>query len=242
MSGQPTVFVVDDNDELQHIIALCLSEEGYTIASARNAKECLEKLKKIPPDVILLDILLPDGNGLALIEKIRALTNAPIIAISGKNEMADKIVGLEMGADDYITKPFDAAELKARVRAHLRRHASMKASGTEDNNANGLKIGKWIMNRARLQIFDEAGNSGNLTVGEFRLLEMLALAPNRVLSREQILDSIKDDSLDTLDRSIDIQIARVRKKIGDSAKTPEIIKTVRSVGYMLVLDKKKADF
>ncbi len=238
-----TILVVDDNAELQRLIVISLSEDGYTLITAGDTRECLEKLKKIPVNLILLDILLPDGNGLVLIEKIRQLSNAPIIAISGKNEMADKIVGLEMGADDYLTKPFDDAEMKARVRAHLRRYASMREGNPADQQtADGVKIGKWILNRERLQIFDEAGVSGNLTVGEFRLLEMLARAPNRVLSREQILDAIKDDSLDITDRSIDIQIARVRKKIGDNGKMPEIIKTVRSAGYMLVLDRKKSEF
>src|SRR3982751_4088565 len=126
MTFQPTIIVVDDNEELQRIIVMCLTEDGYTVVTARSAQECIEKLKKIPVNLILLDILLPDGNGLVLIEKIRTLTDVPIIAISGKNEMADKVVGLEMGADDYMTKPFEAPELKARVRAHLRRYAGMK--------------------------------------------------------------------------------------------------------------------
>lgn len=239
---QQTIYIVDDNEELKSLIALSLESEGYAVITAHDSRECLEKLKKISVDLILLDILLPDGNGLVLIEKIRQLTNAPIIAISGKNELADKIVGLEMGADDYMTKPFDEAEMKARVRAHLRRYASMKDAAPSQDAGEKVRIGKWILNRARFQIFDEAGTSGNLTVGEFKLLDMLARAPNRVLTREQILDAIRDDSLDITDRSIDIQVARLRKKIGDNAKMPEIIKTVRSAGYMLVLDSKKAAF
>ncbi len=240
---QETVFIVDDNAELQRIIALCLKEDGYAVLTASNSRECLEKLKNIPVHLLLLDILLPDGNGLVLIEKIRQLTDAPIIAISGKNELADKVVGLEMGADDYLTKPFDEAELKARVRAHLRRYGNMKApKETATTTADPLRIGKWTINRERFQVFDENGASCNLTIGEFRLLEMLARSPNRVLSREQILDALKEDALDITDRSIDIQIARIRKKMGDNGKTPEIIKTIRSVGYMLVTDAQKAEF
>lgn len=239
---QETIYIVEDNEELKKLVALSLSAEGYVVITAGSSRECIEKLKKISVNLILLDILLPDGNGLVLIEKIRQLTDAPIIAISGKNEMADKIVGLEMGADDYMTKPFDEAEMKARVRAHLRRYASMKEAGPSQDAMEQVQIGKWVLNRARLQIFDENGISGNLTVGEFKLLDLLARAPNRILTREQILDAINDDSLDITDRSIDIQIARLRKKIGDNAKMPEIIKTVRSAGYMLVLDNKKATF
>jgi two-component system OmpR family response regulator len=237
--NKQTIFIVEDNKELQHIISLCLAEDDYLVVTADNAQECFEKLKKNSVDLILLDILLPDGNGLALIQRIRQITDAPIIAISGKNEMADKVVGLEMGADDYITKPFEAPELKARVRAHLRRYANFKEPSVKDqsNIQAEIAIGKWTLNRSRFQIFDENGKSGNLTVGEFRLLELLAASPNRVLSREQILDVIKNENLDILDRAIDIQIARVRKKIGDNGKSPEIIKTVRSIGYMLVLDK-----
>lgn len=241
MTKASTILVVDDNKEFQHIVSLCLAEEGYVLTSAHSTAECLDVLQKTSVDLILLDILLPDGNGLVLIEKIRKLTNVPIIAISGKNEMADKVVGLEMGADDYLTKPFEAPELKARVRAHLRRYASIKDQAKAEVAEESLRIGKWFLNQARFQIFDEVGNSGNLTVGEFRMLHLLAQAPNRVLTREHILDLTKDDNLDILDRSIDIQIARIRKKIGDSAKTPEIIKTVRSVGYMLVADKKKVE-
>lgn len=237
-----TVFVVDDDEVFQKILSKCLADDGYKVVAAYNAHECLEKLKENSVDLILLDISLPDGNGLVLIQSIRQLTNVPILAISGKNEMSDKVVGLEMGADDYITKPFEPPELKARIRAHLRRNSMLREqaqNNIDDTPECCIRIGKWNLSRSKFQIFDDAGQSGGLSLGEFQLLDLLATSPNKVLSREQILDKTKDDNLDISDRSIDIRIARIRKKIGDDGKDSEIIRTVRNAGYMLVLDRGK---
>lgn len=231
MKKQSTVFLIDDNADVRETIGENLLEDGYEVLTAATARESLEKLKKHAVDIVLLDLELPDGNGLTLIRDIRKATSAPILIISGRAGMADKVVGLEMGADDYLGKPLAIPELLARVHAHLRR---AEGAGAPERELR-IRFGRWTLDRAQMQIFDENGRPGGLTVREFRLLEALVMSANRVLSREQLLSTSRDDGIDIFDRSIDIQVTRIRKKLGDCAKSPAIIRTVRSVGYMLVL-------
>jgi two-component system, OmpR family, response regulator len=226
------VLVVDDNAELREVIRENLEMDGYDVNAAATAEETLALLRACRPDTILLDLMLPDDDGLALIGRIRQLTAAPIIVISGKNAWVDKVVGLEVGADDYLGKPFEMKELSARVKASIRRYRArneMPAAETQKR----IRFGEWVLDQRRLQIFNGEGKPGELTVMEFRLLEALVLAPNCVLSREQLLDKARADSLAVFDRAIDIQITRIRKKIGDDPKMPHIIKTIRGAGYML---------
>jgi two-component system, OmpR family, response regulator len=234
---QATVFLVDDNDDLRETIAENLEIDGYNVLVARDARECLEKIKDNPVDIVLLDLGLPDGNGLTLMRDIRKSTDAPILVISGRNLMSDKIIGLDMGADDYIGKPVEMPELSARINAHLRRHKNRNDSALRAQEAERVVVGNWSIDRAKFQIFDKNGQSCNLTVREFRLLDALARAPNRVLSREQLLNATREEGLDIFDRSIDIQITRIRKKIGDHARTSGMIRTVRGAGYMLVTEE-----
>lgn len=235
---KPNIYLVDDNADIQETIRENLIDDGYEVTQALTAAELFTKLENIKADTILLDLMLPDGNGLNLIEKIRKHTDAPIIVISGKGQMVDKVVGLEMGADDYLGKPFEIRELLARIKAHVRRY---RARQPADDTAllqhhDLIKFGKWALDRQKLQIFDDQGRSGELTVKEFRLLEALVLSPDRVLSREQLLNKSRE-GFDVFDRTIDIQITRIRKKIGDNATSPEIIRTIRGAGYMFVSGK-----
>ena len=235
------VFLVEDSDALRETLRENLESEGFATLTAAGARECMQKLPDGAADIILLDLQLPDGDGLTLMREIRKLTDVPIIVISGRDGMADRIVGLEMGADDYIVKPVEIPELVARIHAHLRRYESMqdKKEAVQQDDGENITFAGWTLDRARFQIFDKEGLTGNLTVQEFKLLEAMVLAPNRVLSREHLLGLTKERDFDVLDRSIDIQIARIRKKIGDNGRTPEIIKTVRGAGYMLVIEEGK---
>jgi two-component system phosphate regulon response regulator OmpR len=236
VSAKPTVLLVEDSKMVRETIAQALGEEGYNVIPAANAKELAAKLPTAKPDIILLDLILPDGDGLTLINKIREHTDAPVLVVSGKAEMVDKVVGLEMGADDYIGKPIEIKELTARVKAHLRRYKANDAEAkapAKKKDAKRIKFESWILDRPQFQIFDKKGNSGNLTVKEFQLLEALVMQPNCVLSREQLLDQARAGNYSTTDRAIDVQILRIRKKIGDSADDPEIIKSIRGIGYML---------
>lgn len=232
----PTVFMVEDNELVRATMSEALVREGYSVVTAVSAADMAEKLPSLFPDIILLDIGLPDADGLSLIRKIREHTDVPLLIVSGKVDMVDKVVGLEMGADDYISKPIQPKELNARIRAHLRRYKGVEAPGghpVRREDAVRIKVGPWMLSRPQLQIYNDAGQSADLTVKEFRLLEALVLQPNCVLSREQLLDKARAGDYSTTDRAIDVQIVRIRKKMGDDASSPEIIKSVRGVGYML---------
>ena len=223
-----------------------LEQNGYQFISALNGAELMSKLDATQPDIILLDLNLPDQDGLSLLTAIRSKSKAPVIVVSGKNETADRIVGLEMGADDYLTKPFEMRELSARIKAVLRRSAATEkpALGEMESSlgkAKRLSFSGWVLDRMQYQLFDAEGKPADLTSGEFKLLEALVVAPNRVLSREQLFELTRQGEFDVYDRVIDIQIARIRKKLSDDPQNPSLIKTVRGVGYMFCGEAKVLD-
>ncbi len=233
-----TVLSVDDDRDLQVVIRHYLEQEGYQILTAGNGAEMLDKLETAAPDIILLDLILPDNDGLSLLTQIRSKSQAAVIVVSGKDETADRIVGLEMGADDYLTKPFEMRELSARIKAVLRRTNNVETPAANDKAEVGMQKAPritfqgWVLDRRQYQLFDAVGKTADLTSGEFRLLEALVLAPNRVLSREHLFELTRQGEFEAYDRAIDIQIARIRKKLGDDPRDPQLIKTVRGVGYM----------
>jgi len=231
-----TVLSVDDDKDLQLVLRQHLEDDGYQVVDAFSGKQLEERLFSGHHDVILLDLGLPDTQGLSLISTIRAKTKTPIIIVSGKTDTMEKVVGLEMGADDYITKPFEMRELSARIRAVLRRTAAeapAAAPAANDKVAERVTFSTWYLDRTQYQAFDKKNQSMNLTTGEFKLLDVLVASCNKAVSREQLYDRTRQDGYDTYDRAIDIQIARIRKKMGDDTKTPTMIKTIRGVGYML---------
>lgn len=233
-----TVLTVDDDQDLQVVIRHYLEQEGYQILTATNGAEMLAKLETATPDIILLDLILPDNDGLSLLSQIRTKSKAAVIVVSGKDETADRIVGLEMGADDYLTKPFEMRELSARIKAVLRRTNNTEPAPANDKSETVMQKAQriifqgWVLDRRQYQLFDEEGKTADLTSGEFRLLEALVLAPNRVLSREHLFELTRQGEFEAYDRAIDIQIARIRKKLDDDPRDPQLIKTVRGVGYM----------
>ncbi|MBU6234734.1 MAG: response regulator transcription factor [Alphaproteobacteria bacterium] len=236
-----TVLSVDDDKNLQFVLHEFLEGEGYDVQEAYSGKDLGDQIANSSFDVILLDLMLPDAQGLGLITTIRTKTKTPIIIVSGKTDTTEKIVGLEMGADDYITKPFEMRELSARIRAVLRRAASNdepKAAAGDTQTKDKLQFDGWVLDRTQYQAFSANGSSMNLTTGEFKLLEALALSCNRAISREQLYDMTRQEDYDSYDRAIDIQIARIRKKMGDDTKSPSLIKTIRGVGYMLCAEQK----
>lgn len=230
------ILSVDDDENLQTVVGQYLEDDGYKVIPAMSTAQALEKSAVMSFDVILLDLVLPDGEGMTLIPQLRAKSNSPIIVVSGKSDTTEKIVCLEMGADDYMTKPFEMRELSARIKAVLRRSGPQEESKTESAGEKINFLG-WCLDRTQYQLFDKEQKPAELTTGEFKLLEALVLAPNRALSREQLFEITRAGNYDTYDRSIDIQIARLRKKLKKDSK---IIKTVRGVGYIFSADTTKA--
>lgn len=233
------ILSVDDDQNLQMVVSQYLEGEGYPIDCAYTVATALEKTSEATEySVILLDLCLPDGEGLSLITQLRNSTKAAIIVISGKSDTTEKVVCLEMGADDYITKPFELRELSARIKAVLRR-AETQAAPAADASATQstgselsgqVKLENWIMDCDQYAVTMTDGSPVDLTTGEFKLLHALVRAANRALSREQLYDLTRDGSYDAFDRAIDIQVARIRKKLGDDDNS--VIKTIRGVGYM----------
>lgn len=240
-SNTASVFILEDSKMLCDMMRESFAEQGYRVVSAHTVAKFRETFVEAKPDLFLLDLILPDGDGLNLITDIRKHTDVPVIVISGKNEMVDKVVGLEMGADDYVGKPVEMKEVLARVKAHLRRYRAMKdaldsqESSSRMSDATKIKFDKWVLNRHKFQAFDGNGASANLTAKEYRLLETLVLGEGRVFSREQLLDIARDGDHNATDRAVDVQIMRIRKKLSRNAASSEIIESVRGVGYTLAV-------
>lgn len=237
-----TVLSVDDDQGLQTVVSHYLSSEGYEMLSATSGKQMLEVLKDKTPNLILLDLVLPDTDGISILAQMRGMQKIPVIVVSGKSDTTEKIVCLEMGADDYMTKPFEMRELSARIKAVIRRteevpegNSPTQAQASDDKE---VRFAGWVLNRSQFQLFDEKGISADLTTGEYKLLEALVSAPNKVLSRERLFELTRESDYDSFDRAVDIQIGRLRKKLNDDPKDPQFIKTVRGVGYMFCGDIK----
>lgn len=231
--AKSTVLSVDDDESFQTVVRLYLEGEGYDVKTLSNGRDLLERIDTLKADVMLLDLVMPGQDGLSVLAGIRSKTRIPIIVVSGKADTTEKIVGLEMGADDYITKPFEMRELVARIKAVMRRVSDSRehAPSANDDKPENIPFNDWILDRARFQLLKKSDNSPvDITIGEYQLLEALVLSANRALSRERLFEMTRDTDYDSYDRAIDIQIARLRKKLGDDSS----IKTVRGVGYMLV--------
>ncbi len=228
------VLSVDDDEGLQVVLTQYLEGEGYAVTTARNGAEMETKIESEDANIILLDLGLPDTDGVSLIPFIRSNTKVPIIVVSGKNDTTEKVICLEMGADDYLTKPFELRELKARIKASLRRYNESKKVKQEAANSEDTKekiiFGRFTLDREQYQVFENGADSLDMTIGEFQLLETLVTAPNRTLSRQQLFELTREGEYDAYDRAIDIQIGRIRKKLGEDGA--ELIRTMRGVGYM----------
>lgn len=231
-----TILSVDDDRGLQTVVTHYLTGEGYEMLSATSGKQLMEVLQNNTPNIILLDLVLPDTDGISILAQLRAMKKIPVIVVSGKSDTTEKIVCLEMGADDYMTKPFEMRELSARIKAVIRRTEEVPAGNSPTQpqapQENQIKFGEWVLDRSQFQMFDKKGQSADLTTGEYKLLESLVSAPNKVLTRERLFELTRESDYDSFDRAVDIQIGRLRKKLNDDPKEPQFIKTVRGVGYM----------
>lgn len=231
-----SVLVVDDDKKLCRLIKDYLEPLGYDVATANTGKEGLEKALSGKFDAVILDVMMPEMDGLEVLRRLRAASTIPVLMLTGLGEEADRIVGLEMGADDYLPKTFSTRELLARLRAVIRRSRVTAArsvpSDETDEQAAVVVGGLRIEPSSRSATL--AGVSVSLTAVEFDLLLALARTPGRVKSREQLLLEVADRDFEAFDRSIDVHISSLRRKLGDDAKSPRWVQTVRSIGYRLM--------
>lgn len=225
-----TVLVVDDEKDIREVIEIYLMNEGINVITASNGLEALEKLKSNQVDLIILDIMMPELDGIRTCLKIREEKKLPIIMLSAKNEDSDKILGLNVGADDYVTKPFNPLELTARVKSQLRRylHFNEEIKHSDDE----IVIDGLTLNRASREVFVE-GSFVRLTPLEFSILEVLALNRGRVLSTEQIYDKVWNEPFNNADNTVAVHIRNIREKIEINPKEPKYIKVVWGVGYKI---------
>ena len=229
----PHILVVDDDREIRDLLARFLRKHGFRVDAAADGREMWRLLEAGRFDLIVLDLMLPGEDGLSLCRRLRAQSshNLPIIMLTAIGEEMDRIIGLEMGADDYLAKPFNPRELLARMRAVLRRSPSAPTP-SEATPEDELAFDGWRLCLGPRELLSPAGVLVDLTAGEFELLCALASRPNRLLSREQLLDRTRGRDAVPFDRAIDVQISRLRGKIEADPKNPTIIKTVRGAGYI----------
>ncbi|KRE05959.1 two-component system response regulator [Bosea sp. Root381] len=226
------ILVVDDDVRIRQMLIRYFEDEGYRVTAAANGEAMRDGLQKHEIDIILLDLVLPGGeDGLMLAREVRARSDIPIIMLTGRNDVVDRVVGLEVGADDYIAKPFHLREVLARLRTVLRRR--QPAPSVPQKQAQELiRFEGWQLDLGRRQLVTAEGAEIVLTTGEFDMLATLARHPGRVFSRETLMDLTHGRSLEAFDRTIDAQIARLRKKVEQDPKQPALIKSVRGVGYV----------
>jgi DNA-binding response OmpR family regulator len=225
-TARTKVLVIDDDERLNALLTRYMDRFGFSVRSAIDPKAALRTLKSDPPDIVILDIMLPDMDGFAVCRKVRESSCVPIIMLTARGDVMDRIVGLELGADDYLAKPFEPRELVARMQAVLRR-------GQRRDSPDRLRLGTlevdWSTRCVRLE-----GHDIGLTTAEFELLGLLVRSRGKVLSRDRILDGTRGIDWESYDRSIDVLISRLRQKLGDDSKHPSFIRTVRGAGYVFI--------
>ena len=237
----PHLLIVDDHKEIRDLLSRFLVQHNYQISVAGNGDEMSQRMNEESIDLVILDVMMPGKDGLTLCRELRVHSNVPVIMLTAMGEEVDKIIGLEMGADDYLAKPFNPRELLARIKAVFRRFYAIPA-GIIDQNIESpesqynsvYRFDRWRFNVELRELMDEQSVSVSLTSAEFSLLKIFVEHPRRVLSREQLLDLAKGRESDVYDRSIDTIISRLRKKLEIDHKHPELIKTIWGGGYQLV--------
>lgn len=239
MSRTPHLLIVEDDREIRDIVTRFLTQHGYRVSTAKDGREMDKVLEAGRIDLIVLDLMLPGEDGLSICRRLRATPRGspggssggapvPIVVLTAMGDETDRIIGLEMGADDYLAKPFNPRELLARIRAVLRR----SGPAPEATPSNAMEFAGWRLDLGPRRLYDPTGLRVTLTGGEFELLVAFCQHPRRVLNRDQLLDLTHGRSAQAFDRSVDIQVSRLRRKIEPDPREPTLIQTVRSEGYM----------
>jgi len=224
---QPSILLVDDDLRLIELLARYLDKEGFRVRNARDGVDMDAQLAAARPDLIVLDLMLPGEDGLSIARRLRAGSDIPVIILSARGSELDRIVGLEVGADDYLAKPFNPRELLARIRAVLRRQRPIPTEAA----ATQVPFGDFVLDLDAQRLLRH-GREVDITAGDFALLEVLATHPNRVMTRDQLVDRLKGYDRSPFDRSIDVRVTRLRKKIEVDPASPLFLRTVWGRGYM----------
>src|SRR5450631_1402057 len=232
MQGSSHILIVDDHREIRDLVSRALTKEGFRVSSAVDGRAMRKVLADGRIDLILLDLMLPGEDGLSLCRALRSESNIPIIMLTAKGDEVDRVIGLEMGADDYLPKPFGSRELIARIKAVLRRSRDKTAEPNTDRRPQRYHFGRWQLDTGARELLRDDGITVPLSTGEYDLLIALVERPQHVLSRDQLLDLARGRAANAIDRSIDTQVSRLRKKLELDPSDPRIIKTVWGGGYM----------
>ena len=242
MSQQDHILIVDDDRDIRSLLADYLEKQGLRCTTAADGREMKAALEHHRIDLIVLDVMMPGEDGLTLCRNLRAAgggaANTPILMLTARGDDMDRILGLEMGADDYLTKPFVPRELYARIRAILRRTRALPPNldTAPPANARQLQFAQWRLDTINRHLIDSQGTVVALSGAEYRMLSIFLSHPQKVLSRDQLMELTQGREADVFDRSIDLQVSRLRQRLGDNAREPVIIKTVRNEGYVLAAD------
>lgn len=231
------IAIVDDDPTLRNRLKIFLEKEGFRASAISDGAGLRELVDSDPPDLVITDLQMPGEDGLSLTRYLRERTDILVMILTGKGDTIDRVVGLEMGADDYLAKPFSLRELLARIKAILRRAQpkplkDRPAAQDHIRMAECLRFGDWVIDFTAIELRNSGNEPVHLTTAEFKLLEALVRNPGRTLSRDQLIEAMADRSWDPMDRSIDLHISHLRKKIERDSRKPELIKTVRGFGYV----------
>jgi len=232
MPNAPHILIVDDHREIRDLVSRALTKEGFRVSVAADGRAMRKVLADSRIDLILLDLMLPGEDGLSLCRSVRAESRIPIIMLTAKGDEVDRVIGLEMGADDYLPKPFGSRELVARIRAVLRRSQETSSAAKPGGRPKQYHFDRWRLDIGARELLREDGVILTLSTGEFELLIALVERPQRVLSRDQLLDLARGRTANALDRSIDTQVSRLRRKLEKDPSDPKLIKTVWGGGYL----------
>jgi len=235
MAGRRTILMVEDEASITEPLAEALDREGFATRVAGTVAEAISAAEDAPPDLVLLDVMLPDGSGYDVARRLRESSTVPIIMLTARGEETDRIVGLELGADDYIVKPFSAREVAARIRAVLRRvgettHPGSGAAGTAVSGSAPLEVGPVRLDRAR-RAASVGGEELDLTRKEFELLDLLMSEAGSVITRERLIDEVWDVNWFGSTKTLDVHVSSLRRKLGDDSADPRFIHTVRGIGF-----------
>jgi two-component system, OmpR family, response regulator len=232
MTDRPHLLIVDDDREIRGLLAQYLEKHDFRTTAVADGKEMRRTLERSHVDLVVLDLMLPGEDGLSLCRELRTRSQVPVIMLTARGEDVDRIIGLELGADDYVAKPFNPRELLGRIKAILRRSAHAPRDPSPES-VRGFSFNGWRLDTVTRTLTDAAGKEVALSGAEYRLLAVLLGAGNRVLTRAQLTELLRGRDADPFDRSIDVRVSRLRQILGDDARAPQVIKTVYGEGYVV---------